>query len=165
MRARLAVIVLVGAALAPAALFGPSWVYHRNDPRIVLSVDSLDFRSVPVNMTGQQLFTIRNAGQTTVSEKKNSGILHDFAVVCPRSLGQHRRMSDCGFTLGGAGDPACLALKSGSSCAVAMAFQPRTAQTYRARFCFEFTSTSETWRQTTACLSVTGRGGKSASAR
>jgi hypothetical protein len=162
---RLLVIVLAGTVLAPAVLFAPSWMDRRNNPHIEVSERFLDFQSVPVNRRAEQLLTVRNDGRTAIVQRSGSGTLSNYAVVCPPSLGVHRRMLDCGFSTGPPSDPACDVLNPGASCAVAFSFTPRTAGRYEARYCFEFASRSQSWRRTAKCLSVTGRGGKSASAR
>jgi hypothetical protein len=162
---RIAVIVLAAAAAAPAALFGPSWVDHRNNPRVELSEQLVAFQSVPVNARAEQLITIRNRGHATVAETNGSLVLRNFANVCPSRLGRHRRMLDCGFSIAPADDPACRALTPGRSCAVAITFTPRAARRYVARVCFEFSNNRQAWRHVETCLSATGRGGKSPSAR
>jgi hypothetical protein len=162
---RLAVIVLAGAAVAPAALFGPSWVDHRNNPHITLSQQRLDFQTTPVNARAEQLITIRNNGHAAIAAQGGSLVLHNYEEVCPPRLGVHRRMLDCGFSVDGASDPACEALRPGLSCAVAITFTPRVPGRYAATYCFEFVSMTQDWRKTRTCLLATGRGGKSASAR
>jgi hypothetical protein len=165
-RLRLTLIVLLGAAALPAALYGPSWVDHRQNPHAALSARVINFGVVRVNVPVEQLLTLRNDGHATISEEDGGGFLRDFNSVCPRRLGRRERMTNCGFSSWPA--DACQALKPGASCAVAIHFRPRTPQPYHAQFCFLSAATGHEWRRTETCVTVTGkgtRGGKSRPAR
>lgn len=153
---RLTLIVLLGAAALPAALFGPSWVDHRHNPRFDLSAHVLNFGPTPVNARAEELLTIRNEGHTTITDSGGGGTLFDFPSVCPRRLGVHKRRLDCGFSTWPAA--ACETLKPGASCAVAIHFVARTARPYHARYCFDYVTTGQDRRRTERCLTVTGRG-------
>jgi hypothetical protein len=163
---RLTLIVLAGAVAFPAALFGPSWVDHRQNPQTALSARVINFGVVRINARVEQLFTIRNDGHAAISEEDTGGFLRDFNSVCPRRLGRLERMTNCGFSSWPA--DACQTLEPGASCAVAIHFRPRTARPYYARFCFQYAATGQDWRRTETCVTVTGkgnRGGKSRPAR
>jgi hypothetical protein len=164
---RLTLIVLVGAAAISAALFGPSWVDHRQNPHAALSARVVNFGLVRVNGASvEELITVRNDGHAAITEKRSGGVLRNFATVCPRRLGRRERIHDCGLSIWPA--DACKTLKPGASCAVAIHFRPRTSRPYDARFCFEYATTSQDWRRTETCVTATGkgaRGGKSRPAR
>lgn len=166
MTLRLTFIVVVGCAALSAALIGPSWLDHRQNPDVAVSARVVNFDSVRINASVEQLLTIRNDGHATITARGSSGALRSFASVCPRRLGRRERMSNCGFSVWPA--DTCETLKPGSSCAVAIHFTPRTSRPYHARFCFKYAANGQRWRQTETCVTVTGkgdRGGKSLSAR
>ena len=163
---RLTLIVAFGAAAIAAVWYAPSWVDQRQSPEVALSAQVVNLGRVRVNTRVEHLLTIRNSGHVSITARDGGGTQFDFATVCPRRLGVHTRMLDCGFSSRPADE--CDTLGPGASCAVAIHFVPRTPKPYHARYCFDYVATSQDWRRAGTCLTVTGkgvRGGKSRPAR